>query len=542
MPLPFILGGAAILATVIGASSHKDAKETNEQAQGVARRARILYNESKETLEKAQNDAEQKLLKLGYEKKNVLDGSMKQFVEAYDKIKNIQIKESVGLSEISNFEVEQQDVVQIKQMSDIYSGSIQSGAAGAATGAVIALAASGALPAITGTLSLAGTCLTWGSVGAAASIAGSAISTAFAATPLAAVVAPAVFFTGISASMKADENLDKAEEMYAEAERASEEMKVSETLCKAIGERSDMFYNLLLKLNGMFTECTNMLDSVIEEKERKYKDRALISEDFAENEIALIAVTRALAGAVKSIIDTPILSEDGKVSKESLGIYENSRKCLPDFSKTVHEIKCMQGEDTNIEHENVFLSGVQEIEEQSIRKRHMELVQHKLEMKKAKDSLFSDKSKNKFVAVPRELYYLDEKTKEILKAACKKFITDHPSMNCSCKSSTEIRFDFWDPNYVCMIDLVYEDIPSEHGWNGFVVHDGSIYSRNSSMETSNHVYIRQLAKAESIYILDGCIYADAELIGVCMGESYEQKEIKTFFEEIASIVQKYLGK
>ncbi len=345
MPLPLLLGGAAIFATVVGASSYKDAHDTNEKAERVSRQARNLYNESKESLENAKNEAEKKLLQLGYTKKNALDGAMKQFVQVYDRIKNIQLKKSSGLNEISQFSIEQQDVVQIRQMTDIYSSSMQSGAAGAATGAVIALAASGSLPMVTSALSLAGTCLSLGSVGAAASIAGTAISTAFTATPLAAVVAPAIFFTGVSASMKADENLEKAEEMYAEAEKASEEMKISETLCTAIGERSKMFDDLLVKLNGMFTDLTDMLSNMIREKDRLLGDKEIEVEDLSEEELELVAVTRALAGAVKAIVDTPILGKDGKVSGESLEIYNTSRKTLPDFSRIVYEMKGMQGID-----------------------------------------------------------------------------------------------------------------------------------------------------------------------------------------------------
>ena len=41
-----------------------------------------------------------------------------------------------------------------------------------------------------------------------------------AMTPLAAIAAPVVLFTGISSSFKADENLEKAKTMYAEAEAA----------------------------------------------------------------------------------------------------------------------------------------------------------------------------------------------------------------------------------------------------------------------------------------------------------------------------------
>lgn len=107
-------------------------------------------------------------------------------------------------------------------MTDVYSSCFASSATGVAAGAAVALAASGALPIITGELSLAGSALAAGEISAAVGFAGSALSFGAAMTPLAAVAAPVMLFTGISASMKADENLEKANTMYAEAEVAVE--------------------------------------------------------------------------------------------------------------------------------------------------------------------------------------------------------------------------------------------------------------------------------------------------------------------------------
>ena len=53
----------------------------------------------------------------------------------------------------------------------------------------------------------------------------------------------------------------------------------------------------------------------------------------------LIAVTRALAGAVKSVIDTPILSKEGNISYEAEDIYDQTIEKLPDFSQAVQEVK-----------------------------------------------------------------------------------------------------------------------------------------------------------------------------------------------------------
>ncbi len=337
MPIPFLVAG--IVAGVIGAGGHLSAKANNEKAQSISRDAQQMYNSQKHSLEVAQGRTEKALLNLGYEKKNILDTSMNQFLGAYDKIKHIQMKESTGLNELLKFSIDSQGAIQIRQMTDIYSSSIKSGATGAAAGVIVSLAASGSLPIVTGGLTSAGAVLLSGQVGAAAGIAGSALSFGAAMTPLAAVAAPVVLFTGISASMKADENLEKARAMYSEAESACEKMKISETLCGAITDRSNMYTQLLTNLNKMFSECSGLLDGVVRKKEGKIFKKKLKSEDFSEDDIKLIAVTRALAGAIKSVIDTPILSKGGNISSESESVYNQTYDKLSDFSSAVNEIK-----------------------------------------------------------------------------------------------------------------------------------------------------------------------------------------------------------
>lgn len=339
MPIPFLLAGLAVTAGVVGAGGHLSAKETNEKAEKISQDAQNLYNDAKHSLELAQNKTEKALLKLGYEKKNVLDSSMRQFLKSYDKIKHIQVTKTMGINELSKFAIDQQGAIELRKMTDIYSTSIKSGATGAAAGAVVALAASGSLSVVTGGLTAAGTALMAGEVSAAAGIAGSALSFGAAMTPLAAVAAPVILFTGISASMKADENLEKANTMYAEAEAASEKMKISETLCDAITDKSEIFYDLLADLNKMFSECAGLLEQVIKRKERIFRKKELTSAELTENDLRLIAVTRSLAGAVKAIIDTPILTKEGDISYESQNVYDQTIDKLPDFEHVVEEVK-----------------------------------------------------------------------------------------------------------------------------------------------------------------------------------------------------------
>ena len=82
MPIPFLLAGLGVAAGVLGAGGHLSAKETNEKAQRISREAQEMYDEEKQRLVNAQNYTEKALLSLGYEKKNTLDGSMKQFLNS----------------------------------------------------------------------------------------------------------------------------------------------------------------------------------------------------------------------------------------------------------------------------------------------------------------------------------------------------------------------------------------------------------------------------------------------------------------------------
>ena len=336
MPIPFILAGASAIA--LGFGAQKRAKAKNEEAQRTAAAAQSLYNSAKASLENAQKKTESSLLALGYSKKKVLESSIRQFLNSYDKIKHINFKESVGINEISRFTIDPQDALQLQQMSNVYHSALSCSAAGVATGAVIALAASGSLPVVTGVLSTAGTAFMAGEVGLATGLAGSALSFAASITPLSAIAAPVMLFVGISANRKADENLEKAEVMYAEAEAASEKMKISETMCCAIAKRADMFDGLLRELNELFSGCVYLLEGVVRKKCGFFGKKKISADDFTEEEIKLVAVTRALAGAVKAVIDTPILSKDGTLSTEGQAVYSDTAKRLPNFRQQVQTV------------------------------------------------------------------------------------------------------------------------------------------------------------------------------------------------------------
>lgn len=338
MPIPFLLGALGAVSAAVGIGGHLSAKESNERAQQIVNEAKRIYSVGKRDLEETKQSTENSLMRLGYKKKEVLETSMKQFMIAYERVKNMQLEFKDDIDEISKFMIDDNGILEIQQMNNIYENTASSAAAGAATGAVIALAASGALPVFAGTLGAAGSALIAGEFGAAASIAGSAFSFGAAMTPLAAIAAPVIAFTGISSSIKADENLSKATQMHAQAEVAVEKMKTSCVKCAAIGKRADMYEDLLSKVDCYFSRCTGMMDRITRKKQGFFRKKQIHSGDLDQNEKAVLATAFALAGTVRTILAMPILGPDGEITEESdkindisnnIGsVKERVRKCV----------------------------------------------------------------------------------------------------------------------------------------------------------------------------------------------------------------------
>lgn len=315
MPLPFIIAAGV---AALGAGSHMLAKEINEDAERILREAQKIYYDAKLSLECAKTNTQEALRAFGYSKTNVLETSLKLFQQAFEKIKDVEIDVR---EENVKFMINKEEVLQLKKMSDIYSEAISSGATGVTAGFLIELAANGSLPIVTGGVSLAGTCLATGDIAGAAAVAGSSLSVGLSFTSLPAIAAPVVLFTGISAGIKADENLEKAKASLAEAQNAAEEMKLLETKCNAIAERSDMFRNLLVELDKDFSVLVNELNDMTQEKSREIKGRKIKTKDLNWKELELVKNTFSMAGAVKAVIDVPLLSKEGKPTPESQTVY-----------------------------------------------------------------------------------------------------------------------------------------------------------------------------------------------------------------------------
>lgn len=331
MPIPFILGGIAVAAGLVGAKKAKDASDKNARAKRINRRADEKFENANKALLAARDEAGKALENLGQAKVDILHGSVTRFVDTFGKIHHVELTGSAGMDELAEFTVNEDALKEMGELGSLASKMVSGTVEGLAAGGLMAFGAysaagllgtAGTGAAIAGLSGAAATNATLALLGGGTLAAGG-LGIAGGTAVLGGLVAgPAIAVMGFMMDAKADKNLDIAKSKRAKAEKAEAEMKLAGDVCRAIGKRADMFSHLISEIDPIFKSLIGKMEAVVKEKGRDYRD-------YGEEEKKIIAMALATAGAVKAVLDTPILNKAGAVTEESLTAYERVEAFLP---------------------------------------------------------------------------------------------------------------------------------------------------------------------------------------------------------------------
>ena len=278
MPIPLLLGIGAAVVGIAGIGGHLSAQETNEKAEKLYKQAKNLYETSKDELEQNYK-VTQNILEEFKSSKEETRKILLRFIESWKKIKDARFTSAEQI-QILNEDILKNSNLNIKNLNkDIYD-IIDMGVIAGAGGAAYVLGGF-ALP---------------------------------------VVAAPVVFISAFFADSKADENYRKAQEKYYEVELAVEKMNLQIDLYKKINLKTKLFIKLLKELTTLLLECTVLLENLI----RNTDEYLLKNKKFDNEEMNLLAFSRALSQTVKTALDTPILDKNGNIALE-IGKYENLR-------------------------------------------------------------------------------------------------------------------------------------------------------------------------------------------------------------------------
>lgn len=317
LPLVFIAIGAGTAALGIGKGvkagiDMKDASDTNKSANR-------LVDDAKESLERARKASGKSLENLGSKKLFVLDKSINAFVSSFEKLKNVDLSDSVGLEELNKFRIDKQSLTELKELGGYASSILGGTAAGALGGALSAFGAWGAATtfatASTGTAiaSLSGAAATNATLAffGGGSLAAGGLGMAGGTAVLGGLVAgPALAVMGFIIGAKASTQKSEAYANLAKAKQTAEELKTAKDLCNGIKRRTNMFYNFLVRLDAVFCPLIFKLEDIIVSAGTDYSK-------YSEEQKKTVAAAASWAGVIKSVLDTPILAEDGSLTTKS---------------------------------------------------------------------------------------------------------------------------------------------------------------------------------------------------------------------------------
>ncbi len=319
MPLPILFIGIAVATGALGIGKSTMAGFDQHKASKLNENSNARMKEAADRLNGYRKQCETSLEALGNEKLFVLNGNISDFLDTFTQIKNVDFTDSLGLAELSKLTIDKREFEELGEMRS-FALSVTDGLAAGATGG--ALAAFGAYSAAATFASAStGTAISALSGAAASnatlaffgggSLAAGGMGMAGGAAVLGGLVAgPALMIMGIIVGAKAGKNLENAKASAAEATVYCEQMDAGAEQCIAIRRRTDMFYSLLALLDARFLPLIQQMKQIVAKEGYDYSK-------YSPDSKKTIAATASLAVSIKSILDTPILTDDGGLTDES---------------------------------------------------------------------------------------------------------------------------------------------------------------------------------------------------------------------------------
>lgn len=258
-------------------SDAKEAERKNRRANRIIRKANRTANEKQKACALA-------IHALGTKKLQMLDKSIRRFISAYEKMNGIDLSQPSNFDELSKLRLDTSALAQLKEMSGMADSILKN--------STVVGSLTGALSAAAGWLGLAEGSLVGGLVGS-------------------------VF--GLYEVAKASAQLDYARANLAKARLSAEELETAGTLCDGIRRRAYLFFRLLIRLDTLLMPLIVTMENAIKTHGTDYRT-------FSTAEMQAVSGAVTLVGSIKTVLDTPILTDDGKLTELPAEIAEISEK------------------------------------------------------------------------------------------------------------------------------------------------------------------------------------------------------------------------
>ena len=315
MPIPLIIGAAAVAAglygavkVVSGAIDHSNAKDVNNDA-------RSIVNNANEKVEEQRKSTNSKLEDYGQRKLRSFNGVIAEFIDTYARLKNVSLSQSVELDKLNAGDFSnkmlnglRQDYQALKDAGLGLGAGLSSGAAlafGAYNGTML-LATASTGTAISSLSGVAATNATLAWLGGG-SLAAGGYGMAGGMMVLGGIVAgPALAIFGHILGNKGEEAINNARSNLEQARTIRDQAELMAGKLEAIAEVTSLANNTFSKISTQLRRTVSELKKVIEDHGVDYRT-------YSEESKQVVFRSVKFAQLLKAMIDTPILDEDGNL-------------------------------------------------------------------------------------------------------------------------------------------------------------------------------------------------------------------------------------
>jgi len=330
MPLPLLFIIPAVATGAVGAGKTVKSVVDSSQAKSITQDANDRVEAAVTAANRSRKACGEALARLGEEKIVVLNGSIHTFLEEFEKLKNVDFTDSAGLEELRKLRIDRESLEELRELSDYAAAVAKGSAAGVAGGALTAFGAYNAAMAL-GTASTGTAISTLSGIAAknatlaffgGGSLASGGLGMAGGVAVLSSMVAgPALLAMGLITGAQADKSLNIAKENAAKADETEAQLKTAEFQSDAIRRRTYMFYALLARLDTRFLPMIHRMQEIIRTEGVDYRRLSRESRQTIQQ-------AATLAGSVKAVLDTPILTEDGALTEESAKLAAHAQELI----------------------------------------------------------------------------------------------------------------------------------------------------------------------------------------------------------------------
>lgn len=337
MPIPFLIGAAAVGAAIFGAKKMIDSSDNNSRAEELQISAKKIYDEAIARLEYSRENTNEMLEQLGTTKVNIWANDMNGFINAFSKFKNVKQEGTLALE--GSLEITPENIKAIKNSALKASEMVNAGLGSLAAGTLAGVAAYGGASMFAAAST--GTAISTLSGAAATNATLAFFGGGSIASGGLGVAAGSAVLAGMFMSAKSEENLAKAEKMYAQATNAAEKMNgISDTL--------DNIYSLASDYNEFLMAFSSKFKEVITGVNRIYIDQYTLCSKSLWNKIKAIFGMKItvdynqlersqqqylhmawlMAQTMQKTLTVNLLDEQGNITAESYKVLQSSQQTV----------------------------------------------------------------------------------------------------------------------------------------------------------------------------------------------------------------------